>query len=474
MLIALVQTLTEAQVRAALRHDALNVTLAILFVAVGLAAVSVFRLRRHARSPELWWFGLFALLFGVRLLILADTVRFTIGLSDRAGFYVAAALSAIVPLPALLFLQEIFPHWKRLLTWALGAQVLLGVAAIVTDQVVGRPDSLRLFNSVWILALFLTLTVALFRQSAMHPSVQALRIGALTFSCAVVLRNLSNVTALPIWLDLEPIGFAVFLATLGRVVISRTVEREERLVALNKELELARQIQASILPRGVPNLSQVAMAAHYRPMTAVAGDFYDFLPMDAHRLGILVADVSGHGVPAALIASMVKVAISAQQQHADDPSAVLAGINQMLCGKLDGRCYVTAAYLFLDLGARYIRYGAAGHPPLLWLRQQDGVVDAVTENGMVLGLFPEAPYTHVERPLDGGSRFLLYTDGLTEARNEAGEEFGDEQLQSALAAGAALDANQIAAALLDNLRRWAGYDNGRPQEDDITLIVVDV
>ena len=130
--------------------------------------------------------------------------------------------------------------------------------------------------------------------------------------------------------------------------------------------------------------------------------------------------------------------------------------------------------LFLDLGARHFRYGAAGHPPLLWLRQQDGLVDAVAENGMVLGLFADAPYTHVERPLDGASRFVLYTDGLTEARNDAGEEFGDEQLQSALSAGAALDANRIAASLLDNLGRWAGYGNGRPQEDDITLIVVDV
>jgi sigma-B regulation protein RsbU (phosphoserine phosphatase) len=474
MSIALVQTLTEAQVRAALRHDALNVTLAILFVAVGLAAVSIFRLRRQARPPELLWFGLFALLFGMRLLILTDTVRFTTGLSDRAWFYAAAALSAIVPLPALLFLQEIFPQWKRLLTWALRAQVLLGVAAIVSDQVVGRPDSLRLLNSLWVLALFLTLTVALFRQSGMHSSVQALRIGALTFSCAVVLRNLSNLAPLQYRFDFEPIGFAVFLAALARVVISRTVEREEKLVAINKELEVARQIQASILPRGVPSLPQVQVSAHYRPMTAVAGDFYDFLPMDARRLGILVADVSGHGVPAALIASMVKVAISAQQQHADDPGAVLAGINQTLCGKLDGRYYVTAAYLFLDLDARHIRYGAAGHPPLLWLHPRDGVVDAVVENGMVLGLFPEAPYTYVERPLDGASRFVLYTDGLTEARNEAGEEFGDAQLQSALSAGAALDANQIASSLLDNLGRWAGYDAGRHQEDDVTLIVVDV
>ena len=101
-------------------------------------------------------------------------------------------------------------------------------------------------------------------------------------------------------------------------------------------------------------------------MTAVAGDFYDFLVIDPERVGILVADVSGHGVPAALIASMVKVAFAAQKDHADTTAAVLAGMNETLCGRLAGQ-YVTAAYLFIDTRSRMIRYGAAGHPPMLHL-----------------------------------------------------------------------------------------------------------
>ena len=138
-------------------------------------------------------------------------------------------------------------------------------------------------------------------------------------------------------------------------------------------------------------------------MTAVAGDFYDFLEIDAHRVGVLVADVTGHGVPAALIASMVKVALAAQREHADSPAAVLAGMNETLWGRLAGQ-YVTAAYLFIDGGSRVIRYGAAGHPPMLRSARRDGRVDELEQNGLLLGFLDRTGYTELEQPLDAGDR----------------------------------------------------------------------
>ena len=119
-------------------------------------------------------------------------------------------------------------------------------------------------------------------------------------------------------------------------------------MAIRKELEIARQIQASILPDHMPRVTGLQIAVRYLPMTEVAGDFYDFLLVDDRRLGILIADVSGHGVPAALVASMVKIAIAAQAPHADDPAKVMNGLNSILAGKLHGQ-FVTAAYLYLDL-----------------------------------------------------------------------------------------------------------------------------
>src|SRR5499427_3988275 len=122
-----------------------------------------------------------------------------------------------------------------------------------------------------------------------------------------------------------------------------TVARQLR--SINSELELARQIQLSILPQETPHLQGLEIEARYLPMSSVAGDFYDFIVVDEKHVGILIADVSGHGLPSALIASMLQSAFAAQSAHASDPVRVLTGLNQALCGKFQWH-FVTATYLF--------------------------------------------------------------------------------------------------------------------------------
>lgn len=185
----------------------------------------------------------------------------------------------------------------------------------------------------------------------------------------------------------------MLLCTVGYVSAVRTLRTEESWIAIRKQLEIARQIQLSILPREMPHTTALQVAAGYVPITAVAGDFYDFLIVDRDRVGILVADVSGHGVPAALIASMVKIAIAAQMPHADDPAQVLSGMNRTLCGKLQGQ-FVTAAYVFIDSAARKMRYAAAGHPAMLWYRCTDQSIRTVEENGLTQGFMDHRLLTH--------------------------------------------------------------------------------
>ncbi|PYT99405.1 MAG: hypothetical protein DMG34_20555, partial [Acidobacteria bacterium] len=183
--------------------------------------------------------------------------------------------------------------------------------------------------------------------------------------------------------NLEFIGFLVFVGCLGYISAHRIFANEERLLAIGKELEIARRIQSSILPQSVPILAGLELAARYVPMSAVAGDFYDFLVMDEKRIGVLVADVTGHGIPAALIASMLKVAFAGQAPHADDPARVLTGLNVALCGKFEEH-FVTAAYLFVDLENGLLCYSAAGHPPLMLSSPTDGKVREIEENGLML------------------------------------------------------------------------------------------
>jgi phosphoserine phosphatase RsbU/P len=247
----------------------------------------------------------------------------------------------------------------------------------------------------------------------------------------------------------------------------------QQLLAIQKELETARLIQQSILPQTVPQIDGLDIAARYIPMASVAGDFYDFIAVDNKHVGILVADVSGHGMPAALIASMLKIALAAQSAHADDPARVLQGLNQALCGKFQHH-YVTAAYAFVDMEKRTLSYAGAGHPPLLlWGAASAGVRD-VTENGLFLGMFDFATYSSVKVPLAPGDRGLLYTDGISETNNPEGAEFGSERFRQFLEAQKNGSANQLADGLLEELARWSARGESEDLHDDITMVTIHV
>jgi serine phosphatase RsbU (regulator of sigma subunit) len=265
----------------------------------------------------------------------------------------------------------------------------------------------------------------------------------------------------------------LFVLTLGYSVTLRIFAREKRLLAIEQELEIARRIQTAILPKEMPLTQGVDIAVRYSPMTEVAGDFYDFLVLDSSRLGLLVADVSGHGVPAALVASMVKVGFGVQRSHASDPSRVLAGLNQVLYGQLDGQ-FVTAGYLYIDTERNKLRYAGAAHPPLLRCNRATGKVEALEENGLMLGPFPEPRYQNVEIEFNAGERIVLVTDGILEAADASGEFFGEERLREFVAGHSRLGAESFADELLQEVTRWSASDAGAEQSDDITLAVVDI
>ena len=246
----------------------------------------------------------------------------------------------------------------------------------------------------------------------------------------------------------------------------------QQLVAINNELEMARQIQLSILPSDTPKLAGLEIVARYIPMTSVAGDFYDFIMVDEKHVGVLIADVSGHGLPAALIASMLQVALTAQFAHASDPGKVLSGLNQALCGKFQ-RNFVTAGYVFVDLEKNSMTYAGAGHPPLLHWRSSCGKASEVSENGLVLGQFPDETYSAVSLPLEPGDRCVLYTDGVLETSSPSDEEFGIGRFMQLMESKHKLGAEQFIDALLDELSRWSGHPRGEGQQDDITVLVID-
>ena len=272
----------------------------------------------------------------------------------------------------------------------------------------------------------------------------------------------------------KPFSEAVVKARVHTHLMLREAHEQiaRQLVEINLELEMARQIQLSILPRDTPKIPGLDIVARYLPMTSVAGDFYDFIILDDKRVGILVADVSGHGLPSALIASMLQVALTAQVAHASEPERVLSGLNQALCGKFE-RNFVTAAYVFVDMEKKLMTYAGAGHPPLLFSRKSTGKVSAVSENGLFLGMFPEATYSSLELPVQAEDRVVLYTDGIPETTSPSEQEFGTARFIEFMEKNQSLTVDQFADGLLDELSRWSEQPRGQGQQDDITVLTID-
>lgn len=469
MIESLILQIGAVELRGMLRADAVGLALGALLAVAGFLALVLSTLAR-ARLAGPLWLGVFALVYGLRLLARTPTFRYFFDLPHETWDYVAAALTYLVPLPFVLYARSIIPSWRRFTSRSAVGLATFAAGAIASDALQRQPYSATTVNSFLAIGFLIVLLGWLFRPGqASTRELWVGRVGGLAWALTALADNLDgmHVLSLP-GPDLEPFGFIVLVTCLGTLAAWRVVGESRRLVAIDRELGIAREIQASILPQAMPRTAGLTVAARYRPMTAVAGDFYDFVEMEAARLGVLVADVSGHGVPAALIASMVKVALAAQQEHADHPAEVLAGMNRALCGRLGGQ-YVTAAYVVIDGRSGLLRYAAAGHPPMLRSSRRDGGVQEIEQNGLPLGIVEAAGYEETERQLDAGDRLLLYTDGLVEAPNPAEEFFGLERVMSALAAAVALAPEGAADALVGAMDAWSEP----PARDDLTLVIVD-
>jgi sigma-B regulation protein RsbU (phosphoserine phosphatase) len=462
-----------------LRWEFANMAAAFALLSIALAAIALFCFRRRTRDLTLIYFGLLCILYAVRLLTGLPSFRSLFDESRMFWVYVNWVITCTIILPLGLFLYQLADeHLRKFFHWLLGAQTVFAIFGILAAAF--RVSLAKLFFANNFVVLGTLAATALFlvaskwrpgpRQRLSHE-FRVFIAGFLVWMLFVVNENLLGLKILP-GHSVEFVGFLVFIACLGYVSAYRTFGSEERLLAINKELEIARRIQSSTLPQSVPTLKGLEIAARYVPMSAVAGDFYDFLCVDEKRVGILVADVTGHGVPAALIASMLKVAFAGQAAHAHDPARVLTGLNRSLCGKFEEH-FVTAAYLFVDLEKSLLHYSAAGHPPLMLASGTAGKAQEIEENGLMLGMFPEAVYSSVEIRVGPGDRCLLYTDGVFEAKNAAQEEFGKSRCKEFLETQRDIPAARFANALLDRIAGFSGHNSASAQEDDITLLVLD-
>jgi len=453
--------LTADQVLQAFHRDALNLFLGAAIVAVGLVAAAFCAIRRKL-DPVLIYFALFAFLYGLRLWLLSNLMGLTMQDSALYG-RLSPAVDFIVPIPAFFFFKAsgLFQRQATIAGYVIG--IVLGGLSLAT-AVFGPQRIFYQSANVLIIAFLIVVVTRSVRQKAENEDFRVIRWGGLIFVAFILWENIRSVIGLRLP-NIEAIGFVAFLAALGYVAARQTLQRDRQLSEIHKELEVAKRIQLSILPAEFPRSACFRVAARYVPMNSVAGDFYDFIVADDRQAGLLIADVSGHGVPAALIASMVKLAATSQRANAGDPARLLAGMNAALCGNTQEQ-FVTAAYVHLDAEAERLQYSAAGHPPMLLLRR--GEVVEIAENGLMLASFEFASYANTARALVAGDRLLLYTDGLIEAANGQGDWFGQDALAALLRETGGLAASAAADRIISSVQGWAAS-----QDDDLTVVMCD-
>lgn len=461
---------------ARLAQDLLMVAGATVLGFLAIGALALFALQRGGRRDRaLLSFAAFSGLYATRLALLTPSIRLLMGGVDLPRVdYITLGLTYVINVPMMLFaVQVLGPGWRSFRQRMLEIGALFAVIAVIGMAVTHKPQWAEFANDILVLSTLPAIGVALIEQRAVKTRAMPwMRAGVLIAAFFVLAQNLRGLDWVRSWPpDIEFVGFVLFALTLAYAVGERFLDNESRLSAVERELETARRIQHSILPRDVPKVEGFRLTVRYLPMTAVAGDFYDFFVPGPNAVGVLVADVSGHGVPAALIASMIKVAASSHRDEIASPGRLLALMNRTLDGQLGGQ-FVTAMGLHLDRQTGIASYAGAGHPPMLHWRAATRELVPLASTGMILGPFPAAEYDLQHQPIAAGDRFVIYTDGLLEATDGSDRMFGDERFPALLRAESDRPGSDLADLILRELARWTGKSSAFA--DDVTLVIVDV
>ena len=453
-----------------LRGDVIAIVAATFIASLGIAALGLYTLRKRSADVTPLAFAIFALMYAIRLAIATRTMQAALSESGAAWGYVDAALTyAILPAGTWMGESLLGRGWGGSLRMTRAIAVIVAPVGVAGMFATGRPEWLMPVNNVLVLLMLGSIGATGVRQP-LGASTVLVRVGVIVAGAFIVAENLRAMGMLRWPRGIEFLGILTFVSSIAFAVADRFLRTEGRLAAVERELATARRIQQAILPDRVPALEGFRLDVRYLSMTEVAGDFYDFLNVTGTHGTVLIADVAGHGVPAALIASMVKVAARSHEASAIDPGAVLSSVSRTLDGQLGGQL-LTAMCVHLDGERREIAYAGAGHPPLLHWRAAEQTLDVLDSDGLLIGLMPSEYRSRTSR-VQPGDRLFIYTDGVLEATNKAEAFFGDQRFHATIREHAARSSSELGRCILEEMIRWSGNPEGFG--DDVTLIVIEV
>ncbi len=272
----------------------------------------------------------------------------------------------------------------------------------------------------------------------------------------------------------KPVDFNDLQITIDKTLshirtLQQALENRDKYVAIKRELDVAQHVQNSVLPLNPPESPYFNVHGLMNPAREVGGDFYDILPMSGNRIGLVVADVSDKGVPAALFAMVTRSLVKAGSRREASPARCLADVNEMLCADNDACMFVTLFYGILDLGSGKLVYCNAGHN-LPRVVRADGRVEVVSgAEGLALGATDDYDYEDSELDFGTGDVLVLYTDGITEACDRDNVEFGDARLDAVLAETGPAEAREMVPKVVEKVEAFVA---GAPQFDDMTCLAL--
>ena len=272
----------------------------------------------------------------------------------------------------------------------------------------------------------------------------------------------------------KPINFDDLEITIEKTLnhiraLENAQEARDRLVVIKRELDVARQVQMSALPKDLPSSETHDVQALMIPAREVGGDFYDFFPLSDDLIGLVIADVSGKGIPAALFTLMTRTLLKGTARDYASPADCLSRVNDLLAEDNETCIFITLFYGVFDLRDGVFRYSNGGHNPPRLVRSDSRIEEIPPTENLVLGIAPGHEYRNGEVRLAPGDALFLYTDGITEAQNVNDEEFGEERLDAKLASLGQVPVRDIVATVVDEVRAFTG---DAPQSDDITCIAM--
>ena len=361
------------------------------------------------------------------------------------------------------------------------ALIVLSVASIGVEAIPGLPDwarrALRI-EEIVVVAVFsleYLLRIVAAREKvafilSFHGLVDLLAIAPFFLAGldARWLRVLRLLRLLRV-LKLQTHILETTVAERTRELTDKNASLEQAQAQIKAELDVARALQIAILPATFPAKPGCDGAARMIPATTMCGDFYDFIELPDGRIGLVMADVSGHGIPAAFFMAVARTNLRDLAALYTDPGACLAHTNQTLCAQNPMDLFVTVFYCVFDPATGVLRYANGGHNPP-YLRRADGSVEALNgAGGLVLGAMPDVEFPDHTVPLRPGDRLVLYTDGVTEACNPADEAYGAERLMAEVQAHGGGAAGAIVERICQSVTAFVG---SAAQFDDITLTVL--